>query len=105
MRSLLDFCQRQKSILNSTLSKLPARDKAFTQGIKRLGREDYHLFKVILFSTIRDNEIRNLELGEAECNGGVAGWTSRHYTHNSVWYIGPAMLMQDLFNIAHFLLI
>jgi len=44
-------------------------------------------------------------LGEAECNGGVAGWTSRHYTHNSVWYIGPAMLMQDLFNIAHFLLI
>jgi hypothetical protein len=80
-------------------------DKAFTPGINRLGREDYHLFNVLLFSTIRDNQIRNLELGEVECNGGVAVWTSCNYTHNSVWYVGPSMLMQDLFSIAHFFLI
>ena len=78
------FVRGRNSILKSTLSKLPARDKAFPQGINRLGREDYHLFNVILFSTIRDNQIPNLELGEAECNGGVGAWTSRNWTHNSV---------------------
>jgi len=100
----LIFVRGRNSILNSTLSKLAARDKAFSQGVNRLGSGDYHLCNVILFSTIRDNQIRNLELGEAECNGEVAVWTSRNYTHSSVWYVGRAVLVQDLFSIVQFLL-